>query len=97
MGPELVQLGYTVLSHRFNTLREHIANKLVLCFRLEEEGCAEGSKVGPEEEVEGVEAKGTPSCMLGVVMMAVQTLISELHPLVIKLVARTHPVVVLGG
>lgn len=62
---------------------------------MKEESCAEGSKIGPEEKVEGVETEGTPSCMLGVAMMAIQTLISELNPLVIEPVARTHPRVVL--
>ena len=92
-----MQLGHTILPHGLNTLREHTANQLLFRPRLGEQGYAEGGKVGPEEEIEGVEADGSPGCVLNVAMVAVQTVLRKLHPLVIELVARPHPGVILWG
>jgi len=66
-----------------------------LGIRLSDKGHAKGSKVGPEEEVEGVEAKSAPGGMLNVAMVAVQSILCKLHPLVIELVPRTHLGVIL--
>ena len=91
----MVQLEHAVLPHGLNVLREYVANKFLFCLRLGEQGYTEGGKVGPEEEVEGVEAKSAPGGMLNVAMVAVQSILCKLHPLVIELVPRTHLGVIL--
>ena len=46
--------------------------ELLVSIGLCEEGDTEGPKVGPQEEIEGVEGVGAPACMLQVVLTTKQ-------------------------
>ena len=57
--------------------------ELLISIGLCEESHTEGPKVGPQEEVEGVEGVGAPACMLQVVLTTKLTIRRQLHSTVV--------------
>ena len=66
-----------------------------VCFGLRQQGHTEGTKVGPEQEVEGVESESTPAGVTQVVLPTKLPLWSQLHSTIIEKAIRGDLVVVL--
>ena len=64
---------------------------------LGEESQGEAGKVGPQHEIEGVEAQGASGGVLQVVMATVEALSCQLHPTVVEHGTGAHQGVVLEG
>ena len=66
-------------------------------FRLCQQGHAEGTKVGPEQEVQGVECESAPAGMTQVILPAKLPFWSQLNSTVIEEAIRGDLAVVLQG
>ena len=82
MVPNFPQLGDTVVANG-QVVRDDGSMELLVSTRLGKECHTEGPKVGPQEEIEGVQGVGAPACMLQVVLATKETIWGQLYSTVI--------------